>query len=179
MIAGFVYIQDLIPLLVFGGIVAVIWAVLTMISNRNSKALDRLARLSGRQVPEGEDPKKSERLQGLLDTAKALSSPLMPHTELEQSALRQRLANAGFRSDSAPMVYNGLRIACLLAGFVVSSAVFIPGQALGWRTLQYVVIFTGVGFYSPSVVLWWIKRKRQQEIFLSLPDALDLLVVCV
>src|SRR5260370_7630875 len=27
--------------------------------------------------------------------------------------------------------------------------------------------------------LWWLRRKRQQEIFLTLPDALDLLVVCV
>jgi tight adherence protein C len=180
MIAGFVYLQDLIPLLVFGGIVAGIWAMLSVISSRNSKALDRLARLSGRQVPtDAGDPKKSERLQGLLDTAKALSSPLMPQSELEQSALRQRLANAGFRSDAAPMIYNGLRVVCLMVAFVVSAAIFIPGQPLGWRTLQYVVIITGCGFYTPNVVLWWIRRKRQQEIFLSLPDALDLLVVCV
>ena len=39
-------ISDLIPLLVFMGIVMGIWAVLTMISNRNSRALDRLQRFS-------------------------------------------------------------------------------------------------------------------------------------
>src|SRR5688572_9081345 len=114
MIAGFAYIQDLIPLLVFGGIVAAIWAVLSLISNRNSKALDRLARLSRRQnageLDEG--VQKSERMTGLLETAKAMSSPLMPQTELEQNKLKQRLANAGFRSDAAPMVYSGLRLAC-------------------------------------------------------------------
>jgi len=181
MIAAFVYIQDLIPLLVFAGIVAAIWAVLTLISNRNSKALERLNRLSRRQtVGElDEGVQKSERMAGLMETAKALSSPLMPQTELEQNALKQRLANAGFRSDAAPMVYSGLRVACLMVGFVVSAAVFIPGRPLGWTTLQYVVIFTGLGFYLPNIVLWWIKRKRQEEIFLSLPDALDLLVVCV
>lgn len=182
MIAGFVYIQDLIPLLVFAGIVAAIWAVLSLISNRNSKALDRLARLSKRQASgelEHGGVQKSERMAGLVETAKALSSPLMPQTELEQNALKQRLANAGFRSDAAPMVYSGLRLACLMTAFVVSAAVFIPGRPLGWSTLQYVVIFTGLGFYTPNIVLWWIKRKRQEEIFLSLPDALDLLVVCV
>src|SRR5262249_1490501 len=31
----------------------------------------------------------------------------------------------------------------------------------------------------PNIILWWLRRKRQQEIFLTLPDALDLLVVCV
>jgi tight adherence protein C len=41
------------------------------------------------------------------------------------------------------------------------------------------VLATGFGFYLPSMILWWIKKKRQEEIFLSLPDALDLLVVCV
>ena len=181
MIAAFVYIQDLIPLLVFAGIVAAIWAVLSLISNRNSKALERLNRLSRRQTAGelDEGVQKSERMAGLLETAKALSSPLMPQTELEQNVLKQRLANAGFRSDAAPMVYSGLRVACLMVGFVVSAAVFIPGRPLGWSTLQYVVIFTGLGFYLPNIVLWWIKRKRQEEIFLSLPDALDLLVVCV
>src|SRR5262245_37330785 len=116
MIAGFTYLQDLIPLLVFGGIVAGIWAMLSVISNRNSRALDRLARMSRPQsLVDIEDPtrQKSERLQGILETAKALSSPLMPQTELEQSKLRQKLANAGFRSDAAPLVYSGLRLASL------------------------------------------------------------------
>ena len=29
------------------------------------------------------------------------------------------------------------------------------------------------------MVLWYLRSKRQEEIFLTLPDALDLLVVCV
>ena len=181
MIAEFVYIQDLLPLVVFAGIVAAIWAGLSLLSNRNSKALDRLARMSARTGPMTavDDPKKSERLQGLLETAKAISGPMMPQTELEQSKLKLKLANAGFRSDAAPMVYSGLRVACLAIAFLVSATIFVPGQTLGWRTLQYVVLCTGVGFYLPTVGLWWIRRKRQQEIFLTLPDALDLLVVCV
>lgn len=182
MILGFGYVQDLIPLLVFAGLVAAIWAVLSMISNRNSRAAERLSRLSRpKSLGDFEDPtrQKSERLAGLLETAKALSSPLMPQSELEQNALKMRLANAGFRSDTAPMVYSGLRVACLAIALIVSAAVFIPGRPLGWKTLQYVVIFTGLGFYTPNIILWWIKRKRQEEIFLTLPDALDLLVVCV
>ena len=101
----FGFIQDLIPLLVFVGIVGGIFAVLSMISNRNSKAMDRLARISRPQsLSELEEAgkQKNDRFQGILDTAKALSKPMMPQTELEQSELRIRLANAGFRSDAAP-----------------------------------------------------------------------------
>src|SRR5205809_903022 len=95
-----------IPLLVFFGIVLGIWAVLSMLSNRNSKALDRLARLSRPpSLADIEDPRqgKNDRFAGLMETAKAISAPLMPNTEVEQSQLKTRLANAGFRSDAATM----------------------------------------------------------------------------
>lgn len=183
MLSAFFYIQDLVPLMVFLGIVAGIWAVLSMISNRNSKAVDRLARLSRPQsLAELEDPTKAksqDRFSGIVDAAKALSSPMMPQTELEQNELKTKLANAGFRSDAAPMVYSGIRLACLGLFFLIAVAAFVPGRPLNFDTLKYVVIVTGVGFYLPSIVLWWLRSKRQEEIFLTLPDALDLLVVCV
>jgi tight adherence protein C len=182
MLLAFFYLMDMIPLLVFLGIVLGIWAVLSAVSNRNSKALERLQRLSRpTSLAELEDPRltKDTRFQGLVETAKALSNPLMPKTALEQSALKTKLANAGFRSDAAPMVYSGLRLASLLFFLVGSVLVFAIGRPLSWKTLQWVIIFTGIGFYLPSIVLWWLRRKRQEAIFLTLPDALDLLVVCV
>jgi len=45
--------------------------------------------------------------------------------------------------------------------------------------LKVSLVIAGIGFYLPSIGLWWLRRKRQMEIFLTLPDALDLLVVCV
>src|SRR5262249_1500988 len=108
-----------------------------------------------------------------------LSKPLMPQTELEQSALKVTLANAGFRSDSAISIYLGIRFATFLVFAVASSAVFIPKYGFNFGGLKWVVILTGIGFYLPQIILWFLKRRRQQAIFLSLPDALDLLVVCV
>lgn len=183
MIYGVVALSAVVPLLVFVGIVAAIWAVLSSISSRNSRALDRLARLSrppslaDADVAARDD---NQRFAGLMEMAKAISKPLQPQSELEQSALKIKLANAGFRSDAAPVVYSGVRFACLLLFFLGSVAIFVPGRPLfAWQTWQWVALFTGVGFYLPSIVLWWLRRKRQEAIFLTLPDALDLLVVCV
>ena len=116
-----------------------------------------------------------------MDTAKAMSSPLMPSTLVEQTALKTKLANAGFRSDAAPMVYSGVRFACLRTCFLVSVRGVRAGQADDSREpYQWPVdVHWGFGFYLPSIILWWLRRKRQEAIFLSLPDALDLLVVCV
>jgi tight adherence protein C len=41
------------------------------------------------------------------------------------------------------------------------------------------LISVAVGFYLPTVAVGLMARSRKQAIFLSLPDALDLLVVCV
>src|SRR5690348_3473366 len=127
-------VAAIIPLLVFLGIVLGIWSVLSMISSRNSKALDRLQRLSRPpSLADIEDPrnaKGNERFAGLLETAKAISAPLMPQTEVEQSALKTKLANAGFRSDAAPMVYSGVRLASLLIFLAGSAAIFLPGRKI-------------------------------------------------
>src|SRR5436305_1349856 len=96
-------LEDLIPLAVFGACVAAIWFVLSLLSQRNDRALGRLKRLfrSGSADAEGEDLEKKDRFQGMVETAKAFAAPLMPKSEHEQSTLRLKLSYAGFRSDSA------------------------------------------------------------------------------
>jgi tight adherence protein C len=175
--------EAIVPLLVFGGIVLAIWAVLSAISQRNARAQERLARHSRpASLAEIEDPKvtkKTERFQGIADMAKSISQPLMPQTELEQSNLKVKLANAGFRSESAAAVYSGLRVGVL--GVFIVIALIVAGAMGGTMMdkLKVSLVIAAVGFYLPSIGLWWLRRKRQLEIFLTLPDALDLLVVCV
>lgn len=179
--------QEMLPIGVFAVTVFVLWAILSAVSQRNSRAQERLARLSRpASLAELEDPAKQsrqERFQGVMEAAKAMSSPLMPKTELEQNQLKVTLANAGFRSDSASSVYLGIRFVTFLLFFVVAVAIYVPTYGFSRDTMVALAIrvgfVTGLGFYLPSVVLWWLKRKRQQEIFLTLPDALDLMVVCV
>jgi tight adherence protein C len=181
VIVAFVGLSDIIPFLVFGGFVAAVWAMLSIVSQRNSRAQERLSRLSRPQslVEIDLEGKKSERMQGIVDTAKALSKPLMPQTELEQSALKLQLAHAGFRSDSAVSVYLGLRFATFLLFLVSSVAIFVSKYGMTWAAGKWIIALGGIGFYLPQLILWWLKRKRQLSIFLQLPDALDLLVVCV
>jgi len=183
VILAIVGLSDVIPLFVFAGFVAMVWAILSAISQRNSRTHERLARITRpASLAEIEDPKsvtKLERFQGVMETAKALSRPLMPQTELEANQLKVRLANAGFRSDGAVAVYLGLRFASFMGFLLLSLAVFLPREGFSLSAGKYIVIFAGIGFYLPNIILWWLRRKRQQEIFLTLPDALDLLVVCV
>jgi tight adherence protein C len=173
--------EAVVPLLVAVAIVALIFTVLSMLSNRNSRAQERLDRLSRpASLAEIEDPKlKKERFQGLVETAKSFAKPLMPTSEKESTELKQKLAHAGFRSDSAVAVYLGLRFFCFLSFLVVAAVIFLPGNGLNSRSLRWLAILGGIGFYLPNFALWWIRSTRMNQIFLSLPDVLDLLVVCV
>jgi tight adherence protein C len=47
------------------------------------------------------------------------------------------------------------------------------------NSMQALLLGAGLGFYLPDVILTILKNGRQEKIFLQLPDALDLLVVCV
>src|SRR5205807_2592623 len=89
------------------------------------------------------------------------------------------LSNAGFRSDSAVAVYLGIRFVTLVVFLLMAVALFLPKYGLTLNFLKYSIFFTGAGFYLPNIALWHLRKKRQQEIFLTLPDALDLLVVSV
>jgi tight adherence protein C len=176
----------LIPLVVFVLFVVGVWTVLTMISQRNSRAEERLRQYSRpASLAEIEMPSKvsrEERFGDLKKTIENLGAGLKPQSELEQSALRVRLANAGFRSESAAALYLGLRVASFAVFALIGVVMFlllrmpVPVFRSPWAGLG---ILMGIGFYLPNIILWYLRRKRQEAIFLSLPDALDLLVVCV
>jgi tight adherence protein C len=88
--------------------------------------------------------------------------------------LRLRLVHAGFRRQDAVIVFLGLRIGVALVAFAVLALPLVMkpnlGLALGAAGLAYVLA---------GVVLARLAKNRQHRIRLSLPDALDLLVVSV
>lgn len=174
--------STLLPVIVFVLIMGGIWWSLTLLASRSTQAEERLERI-GRSRSLGEidlnSSAKVERFAGLKEAASTLGGALEPQSELEKSALKTKLANAGFRSESAPAIYQGLRMACMLALMGITAMVCSVKFGTTLKTAQYALVAAGIGFYVPWLGLYVIKSKRQKEIFLTLPDALDLMVVCV
>lgn len=190
-------LNDLLPFLVFGAIFAVIWLVLNVLSSRNTKAEERLARLG--RTPSMMDVEVmssasqsgsfDRKMQNIIDKAMAFAKPMMPKTEMEQSKLRQELAMAGFRSENAPKIFLGLRTITLVVSLIFLVTVVLPlntPQESPWdlyegamRAPVSTLLTVIVGLFGPTLVLAYLRRKRQESIFLTLPDVLDLMVVCV
>jgi len=174
-------LTELVPVLIFAAIVLGVFALLSLVAERHSRVQERLRRYMNpaAAVEKDRDRGASEALKGLLEKASAFSKPLMPQSELERSKLRLRLAHAGFRSEHAAAIFLGLKMIFLLIGVVLGLALFGLKYGFTFKALQFVVILGGCGYFLPEILLWWMIRKRQQAIFLTLPDALDLMVVCV
>lgn len=168
----------LLPWAIFGGITFGVWAIFAMFSNKENRATDRLEELKNPNL-RAEKARKQQSMSLLERAAPALSKALEPKTELEQNELKIRLANAGFNNPKAPQLYLAIKFAALLAGAFVGTGVGLIKFGLTQNGFASIALTAGFGFYMPEVLLGYIRSCRKQKIFLSLPDALDLLVVCV
>jgi tight adherence protein C len=171
-------LPTLLPYIVFGAITLAIWAVMSALGGSNDRASERLDYLKN---PANRGRESDAKGMGALfeKAAPALSRALQPKTDLEASALKVRLANAGFLNPAAPQIYLAAKLSLMVVGLVIGGGIGAWKYGLTQSGLTVLVGAGGAGFYLPAIVLWYLKSKRQQAIFLSLPDALDLLVVCV
>ena len=172
--------ETIIPLAAFGAIACGVWAILSIFTKNKSRANERLEELrdpgSRRRRGEGNGGKMNNMIE---KAAPALSKALQPKTETEESNLKVRLANAGFSSPNAPRTFLALKLVGLIVGILFGAVYGFANMGASSNSWMAFVIGGGTGFYLPEGILTLLKWSRQQTIFLQLPDALDLLVVCV
>ena len=97
----------------------------------------------------------------------------------QKEGVKERMVRAGFYAPKAVVIFTIMRGALLLgpvaAGFLLSTT--------GDITLRDGLLLGGIvgilGTLAPGFWLDYVKRKRQTQIRRALPDALDVLVVCL
>jgi tight adherence protein C len=90
-----------------------------------------------------------------------------------------RLAEAGFRSEKAASIFLGMKFLYFITTMVPAAIVVWFGIGLTLWGLLVFVLSMFQGLYFPEFILYMLRKRRKQAIFLSLPDVLDLMVVCV
>jgi tight adherence protein C len=183
MLASGLDFETIMPFALFGMFAAAAWMLLEMFVAKKPRAEERLEEFKNpalRRANERQSQKRAENFSKMLERATpALARPLTPKNEAEASKLRIKLANAGFRAESAPSIFLGIKFAGLVAGLFLFGGGSLISQGFTQKALMYTVFGAGGLFYLPELIVGFIRKSRQQQIFLGLPDALDLLVVCV
>jgi tight adherence protein C len=105
----------------------------------------------------------------------------LPKEDWDKSALRLRFANAGIRTPSAPALYFAAKT--VLALVLPAIALIFLGNAFDADQRMYLLLAvlcaSALGFYLPNLVMTRLVESRQRKLFEDLPDALDLMTVCV
>jgi tight adherence protein C len=105
--------------------------------------------------------------------AKRVSS-LVPKSPKEMNRLQKRMVRAGIRKPAAAVYFAAAEV--ILPIVAALSTISIMGITRGGL---FAFLAAGVGYALPGVWLGRMTGKRQKQIQNGLPDALDLLIVCV
>jgi tight adherence protein C len=120
----------------------------------------------------------SAQLQSLLEWFSKFNQP----SNMEEvRATRRKLINAGYRTGKASALFLGAKL--LLAVVTVCLLALIPAKLLGFPSVSQLTFFyvlaAACGYYAPVL---WLRRaiaQRKDALQRAIPDALDLMVVCV
>ena len=116
-----------------------------------------------------------ERVVGVLGT-------FMPLGEEDQQKIAVGLQRAGFRSPNAVTLVIGTKVACLLIGLVgggIAASTLYPG-VIGWGVGLLGGLLVGVASnLVPELIVTRLAARRVWRIQSALPDAMDLLIVCL
>lgn len=163
------------------------WGLLTLLGSRNETADERFRRLLEQNRPGGgpgglakrPNAKQEDLRKRLAAIAEKVGKSQSPVSSDERNKIKLELLNAGFRRESAVSVFYGIKAISLL----IAAAITIPlvYSKYGWAQdgLIYMAGGIGLGMFAPGIGLAILRGRRQEQIFLTLPDALDLMVVCV
>ena len=153
--------------------------------SRQGEGHDTLKRrLEGRRgIDETADIKEKARASATKSLVKratpVLSKIVMPTSNQEQSQLREKLTQAGYRAPQAQTVFLASKTGALILGAIAGAAV---GASLGYDIkgmAACMMLAGGAGFIAPGMWLGSVTKSRQDKIRRGLPDVLDLLVVSV
>lgn len=139
-------------------------------------------RLFGAMVPAASDAVADhgwvERVARVVQPFSKLS---LPEEGWERSPLRTRFMNAGWRQASAPSLYFAAKTVLALLFPTVLGLYAASAMAAQLRSVLLLLLCVSatIGYYLPNLVLANTAKRRQRNIFENIPDALDLLTVCV
>jgi len=159
---------------------------------RKAQTLDRrLAGVRAWAVAVYGEPQKRRKQEGggfsLRSVSSALlnvSSRLVPVGAAERAKLKDLVMKAGFHRPDALSIFMTVKLIVTLAGGALLSFQMAAGQWLGEYTSTPTILLAGLagavmGGILPEMCLDRLSARRQHRMATALPDALDLMTLCL
>lgn len=172
---------------IFVSVTAVAWVIIGRISGEDKpRAEARLDMMRNRRSgsPLDEDSydktrRKNEALAAVLERATQPLAETVSGNKKAMGQLREKLVNAGFRRESTPVVFKGIQLIITGAGLFLGGVFGMLADGFSQGLVLKAAAGIVIGFMLPKLILDFLVKRRKEKIFLGMPDALDLMVVCV
>ena len=179
-------------LVIFGAIVlvgAIIIIVFSLRQNAQGEEVDPLQARLGEYLQRGDEVKSLEEIELSQPFAERVLIPLVrrigefsarftPQKAIQDTARRMELAGNPWPIDAATFLAIRFILAVVFGGFL-TAVVLISPPSNSNDNFTYIGGAIFAGFFLPHLMLTSRITKRQTEIRKAMPDALDLLTVCV
>jgi len=177
---GFQAEQWIVLVLIFVAAFGTVFGVLNAFSpDRMRGRMEQIASEIG-GIP-GDSGEQQAWVEKLVRWAQPVSRLSLPKEGWENSQLRVRFMNAGWRNASAAPLYFAaktlLAVALPMVGLVATASV--PAFQKQSTMFALLAMLAAIGYYTPNVVLSRKAAQRQRTVFEEFPDVIDLLTVCV
>jgi tight adherence protein C len=182
------FIGILVGVLVVGGLAALVVVAMRYARQKQESDIDpimsRLAEATQRgetvslEQIELQQPFSERVLLPIIERVGEISTRFTPQKLLLETTLKLELAGNPGRIDAATFLATRFVGAVLFGGGLLMVAL----SARTWpvsRIILVVGLFTVIGFFFPQLWLQSRINSRQNEVRKALPDALDLLTICV
>jgi tight adherence protein C len=166
--------QSLLIITVAGALAMVGYFIATLFMKDDSDRIRERLKGEGKEQPTQQ--KKQAGVAPMLQRiGQAAAGPFMPTKREGQSALRKQLGYAGLYSPSAGKVIMGFKFILTCVGLILGYIASLFGIPL----MLGLSVGGLLGFFSMKIWLGMRIKKNQRSLDYALPDALDLMVVCV
>jgi tight adherence protein C len=167
--------EQLVLICLFGVVAFAGYGLCRLFVPRNNEELEKRLQHSRPAASHATSSSAAVLSSLLTRIGRTAGKPFHPRTQEEQSALRRDLGYAGLYTSAAVHFLSGAKAISLAAGLVGG---YVAGLAMG-RLMLYAAMGGVLGVLLPT---WWLRvriKKQQRALEHGLPDALDLMVVCV
>jgi tight adherence protein C len=141
-----------------------------MFGRASSATAQRVISVTQRQQSVQRSSVRSQELQKKIFTAVSWLRSRLGLSE--NPRLTERFVQAGFRNNAHRDLYMATRVLCPVLAAGLGS--FIPSSRIFWM-----ISLGGISYLVPDILLQRLIKRRREKIRLGIPDAVDLLVICV
>lgn len=167
--------EIVIPALVFLSVLGIGGVIMLLRTNKQKSLAMKLLQDddSAKEPIEGAKPEQSSFLEFLEKVGNYVS-----HSQ-STTTLAEQLIRAGYHSKSAPAMYTGAKMLLFFVGMAITVPLVMPFDI--HPAMKMTLVFVGgvVLFFIPNSKILMQFKKRSQEISRYLPEAIDLLEICV